>query len=851
MKRLNGRRMILWIMTLVLCVTTCMPAFASVGDRTLIHSNRDTSEVSIRGIYPLGEGFCIVTDGSEGQAILKYATLQSEPEKYVRPEPEYPDDMEGLMDGESDGEIPAVPGENQEGTDVPAEPGENGEKTEEPAVQEEPQEEIDIFADMDWASEDENGVVINYDAESDDSGNTDFFNYEYIQNYFTWNNDLYGLVVDYIYDEETQTSRQGDAEIRHIKLENGEIVIEKTDLPALDLSFTSDEENGMSFGLNGVFTHDDYLIVTYYGSNMGVNIAAVNLKDGTSVLIPEDATMSGAFPGPEGSLIICRQDWNMGGSTFKLSRMDLATQKEEPVTEFTAGGYQLTACYDQEKNTLYYVCDGEVYALQMAEGQQPESVNECGIAPDGLMLTPDGYIIAWTYSAAVARNTDPTKRADVTLRVSNSGSNYYLEDAVLDMNESRGDISVILKEESNSINSDVLQSMMNQEDYIDVYILEYESKAFNALLNRGYLKDLSDNKDIATDVERMYPYLKDAFKQDGKIICTPVQVNGQVLGINLKTWAKLGGTEEELPKTWDEFFDWLEKDVPERIVGSDIKVCEDVGTSFKGTLRLLLLYQYQMWMDAKGGEYQFNTPFLKGLLTRLNNLNTDALGMKETYDEDGGYGFISYDVDYVDPLISTYTQPTVGGNYNGATPLPLAFDENDPPIVAAQVSVGFVNPYSKHPEEAREFLALILKNTTETAAATLFTDKTEPIRETRNDEWVESNKQWVENIEKQLEEAEDGQEKAELEESLKEAKAQLEYSERWSWRVSPDDLENYQKLLPNLKVMDYLFLYDLFNAGDEEEMMSAYSLFYGEDSDPEPLLDMIDKKIQTIRKEGN
>lgn len=845
MKRLNGRRMILWIMTLVLCVTTCMPAFASVGDRTLIHSNRDTSEVSIRGIYPLGEGFCIVTDGSEGQAILKYATLQSEPEKYVRPEPEYPDDMEGLMDGESDGEIPAVPGENPEGTDASAMPGENEEKPEEP------QEEIDIFADMDWASEDETGAAINNDTESEDSDNTDPYNYDYIYNYFGWNNELYGLVIDYVYDEETQTSKQGDAEIRHIKLENGEIVIEKTDLPALDLSFTSDEENGMSFGLNGVFTDGDYLIVTYYGSNMGMNTAAVNLKDGTSVLIPEDATMSGVFPGPEGSLIICRQDWNMGGSTFKLSRMDLATQKEEPVTEFTAGGYQLTACYDQEKNTLYYVCDGEVYALQMAEGQQPESVNECGIAPDGLMLTPDGYIIAWTYSAAVARNTDPTKRADVTLRVSNSGSNYYLEDAVLDMNESRGDISVILKEESNSINSDVLQSMMNQEDYIDVYILEYESKAFNALLNRGYLKDLGDNKDIATDVERMYPYLKDAFKQDGKIICTPVQVNGQVLGINLKTWAKLGGTEEELPKTWDEFFDWLEKDVPERIVGSDIKVCEDVGTSFKGTIRLLLLYQYQMWMDAKGGEYQFNTPFLKDLLTRLNNLNTEALGMKDAYDEDD-YGYIiSYDADYVDPLISTYTQPTVGGNYNGAMPLPLAFDENDPPIVAAQVSVGFVNPYSKHPEEAREFLALILKNTTETAAATLFTDKTEPIRETRNDDWVESNKQWVESIEKQLEEVEDGQEKADLEESLKEAKAQLEYSERWSWRVSPDDLANYQKLLPNLKVMDYLFLYDLFNPGDEEEMMSAYSLFYGEDSDPEPLLDMIDKKIQTIRKEGN
>lgn len=843
--------MILWIMTLVLCVTTCMPAFASAGDRTLIRGSRNgSSDVSIYGIYPLEDGFCVVTNESGKEVILKYATLQSEPEKYVRPEPEYPDVMDVFMDGEPDGEIPEIFGENLEGTDVPAVPGEDGEKPEEPAAQEEPQEETDIFADLDWASEDESGTVINNDTESENSDNMDPYNYDYIQNYFTWNNDLYGLVVDYEYDEETQRSKQGDAQVRHIKLENGEIVIEKTDLPALDLSFTSDE-SGMGFGLSRVFTDGDYLIVTYYSAGMGQNIAAVNLKDGTAVMMPEDETIDNAYQGPEGSLIISRREWKMDGTTYKLSRMDLATQQEEPLTEFNAGGYQLTACYDQEKNILYYVCDGELYALPMTEGQQPESVNECAIAPDGLMLTSDGYIIAWTYSAAVVRNTDPTKRADITLRVSNTGSNYYLEDAVLDMNESRGDISVVLKEASDSINSDVLQSMMNQEDYIDVYILEYESKAFRAMRDRAYLTDLGDNKDIAADVERMYPYLQNAFKQDGKILCTPVQLNGQVMGVNLKTWAKLGGTEEELPKTWDEFFDWLEKDVPERISGSGIKVCEDVGMSFKGTLRLLVLYQYQMWMDAKGGEYQFNTPLLKDLLTRINNLNTEALGMKDAYDEDDYGYFISYDADYVDPLINTYTQPTVGGGYDQASPLPLAFDENDTPIVAAQVAVGFVNPYSKHPAEAREFLALILKNMTDTSAATLFTDKTEPIRETRNDDWVESNKQWVENIEKMLEETEEGQEKTDLEEQLKEAKAQLEYSERWSWRVSPDDLANYQKILPNLKVMDYLFLYDMFNSEDEESRYAVSGMFYGEDSDPEQLLDMIDKKIQTIRKEGN
>ena len=851
MKRLNGKTLILWIMTLVLCVTTCMPAFASVGDRTLLRGNNSGMvDVYVSGVFPLEDGFCLVINGNDGLAFQKYATPQSEPETYKMPGWGTSDDTEVPEDVLNSDEMQMVPGEKPEDADAAAVPEENA-RADESTAPEESKEETDFFADLDWASEDDNGVVINNDADGEASEGMDASNYSYANTYFGWNNEIYGLVYNYKTDDENPMGKLESGTVKHVKLENGEIILEDCDIPELDISFmASDSDDGAYYSADSAFTTGDYLVLRYY-NGMGQTIGAINLKDGVALeLDAADSLSNDLFAGPAGSVLTSEMDWTMDGVTFKLKRIDLATKQDEPYTEIKGSGYSLAATYDQATDTFFYIQDGEVYAQKVADGQKAESVNECAFNPDGLQVVPGGYIIAWNYNTAVARNTDPTQRAKVTLRVSNTGSNYYLTDSVFAMNETQGDMSVVLKTEDNSLKTDVIQAMMNQDDNIDVYILENESKAFNALRNRGYLTDLSDNKDIVADVERMYPYLQEAIKQDGKIIGIPVQVGGQMLGVNPKTWAKLGGTEEELPKTWGQFLDWLEKDVPERISGTEIKVSDDVGYSFKGELRMMLLYQYQVWMDSKGEEYQFNTPLLKDLMTRIKNLDTEALGMKEDYEEMGGY-VVYGDEDEDQPLIQTYNQPTVGGCYNGSEPLTLSFDENEAPIISSQIYVGFVNPYSKHPEEAKKFLSLILKNMNEQFNATLFTDKAEPIRAANADEMMEGTREWVEQLEKQLAEAEEGETSAELEENLKWARRSLENMDRWSWIVHPDDLATYQKLLPNLKVMDYLFLYDMFNTSDREELMEVQMMFYSDETDPEQLLEMLDNKLQTIRKEGN
>ena len=229
----------------------------------------------------------------------------------------------------------------------------------------------------------------------------------------------------------------------------------------------------------------------------------------------------------------------------------------------------------------------------------------------------------------------------------------------------------------------------------------------------------------------MYPWAQEALKKDGKIIAVPVMSYTDSMNINLTEWKKAGGTEEELPKTWDQFMDWVES-MPKRLEGKDVVLAEKYlnRTFFRSMIAQAIVSQYQVMMDYKGGDYSFNTPVLSGLLTRLANLDYEALGIPEevNYDEDDGG-----ESEWRDPLLNSY-------GYNGYNsseeyyPLVLGFTEEDTPVLPMSLYVGFVNPFSEHPEEAAELLALVMKHEDIYTQYGLYTDKTEPVERSDADE---------------------------------------------------------------------------------------------------------------------
>ena len=69
MRKMNGKRFILGLMALMMCLTMCAPAFASTGDRVLFYSSEQNGndDEKILNLFPYGDGFIIVMQKGKGQ----------------------------------------------------------------------------------------------------------------------------------------------------------------------------------------------------------------------------------------------------------------------------------------------------------------------------------------------------------------------------------------------------------------------------------------------------------------------------------------------------------------------------------------------------------------------------------------------------------------------------------------------------------------------------------------------------------------------------------------------------------------------------------------------------------------
>ena len=873
MNRQHIKTMILCLLSVILCVTTCAPAFASTGDRNLLRFSAEerANENYIEGVYPMGDGFCVFyrEGGSfDSAVILRYADAKAEPEKFIlqrsgvvgaeedaAAEAGIPEEILAAAAGEgiSAGEAEEAAAAGVEAV-VPAEEAAF-------AGEDIPEEKADEAAASAAAGEDSaDGEGIPGDGEihsheelftEDYMGDMSFSSvYESVSSIFSWKNELYAIVNR---SEFTMEESKNTYTIKHVKLENGKAVTEDSELPEPDFSSLMHDADGFTYfsGINDPFVVGDTLMGSSYADD-GNMLLAIDLTTGycTEYTIEDFVA---AVPGPDGSVLIQRQQWNEAElkNEASVTRLNLEDQSEETVLELEGNSiYRLNICYDENKDTLYYTYNGELWAAPQMDKEQAVSVNECPEAGDGAICMPDGFLVIWTNSAVLLRNTDPAQRSSITLRADISGWNTAATDAVYTMSEQRGDVAVLLQG-MDTENFDMLQAMLNRDSYMDIYTMYASGRDFNALLNRGFLQDLSGNEQIAADTERMYPYIRNAVTRDGKIVCVPLYAYGTMIGVNFRLWKKMGGTEEELPKTWDQFFDWLGT-LPEKLT-EDIKLVDDDGwmnqDNFRADIRSMIMNQYQIRMEERGEEnYVFNTPLVSGLLKRLYEVDLDALGVKEA--DESGEDDNLYIMHENDPLLLTYYDGTPGSYYsNTYMPLPLSLEEGEEPIVDGYVEVAILNPYSEHPEEATQYLSLLLKNLSLEDQYTFFTDKTEPILNGYYTDTFAFYDDMLESTRKSLETAE-GEDKVVFEEQLKRLEEEREDMDRWAWRIRQSAVDSYQTVNSMIRVPSHNFMEDIYGSMEREEEEEFYAQLNRE-KDVEKLLNTIDSKLQMVRLEGN
>ena len=838
MKKLNRNKVVLWILCVILCVTACGPAFASAGDRVLYRSATSEDggqEAWIDGVWKSGDSFYVLLRGWD-ETILRFKDLQSEPEQFVLSNPGYSSEEE-----ETESTIAAP--ETSEQKPVILGIGDEEEEDEED-------------------DEDEGGFLIARPSQESADENQQpapvISGYFYPECWFEWKGELYALASKM--DNQERASKVECIETRRAKLENGQIILEDSGLPELDKEYLIESYDDSEYfaGLYGGFTAGNYLVTMSYGATPRVII--FDLTDGSCRTI--DTTFEYNIelaPNDDSSFLLSKGIWTPDYSTadVSISKVNLEDLTEEPLTEVKGmKDSRLSLCYDKENNILYYVSSGELWAMPDLDQEKAQAVNECPEASPNTILLPDGYVLIWSNKSVIIRNTDPTQRAGTTLRVFDTFGGDLLNEAIFEMSKNRSDVSVVLQQEWDSKN-DILQAMMNRDGGTDIYVLRYEGNDFRALKNRGYTADLSDNAQIAGYFDRMYPWVQDALKKDGKIIGIPLYFYGDALNINLAVWKKIGGTEEELPKTWNQFFDWVAT-MPKRLEGTDTVLVESYMDQqyLRSSITQIIMSEYQAVMDSKGVDYSYNSPMLTDLLKRLDTVDYEALGIPEeyVYDENNESEYTWHE-----PLLNSYGYNGYN-SYADYTPLVLGLTEEEPAVMPVTIYTAFVNPYSEHQEEAKELLALMLKNEDIYTQYGLYTDKTEPVKRPDAEELKERHEKDLADMKKQLERATD-ETRSQLEEAISsEEKYWAENGERLSWTISQAMIDGYLKLNPFFRVQDYVLIDDLWDTDDQKErdkIMNSLFGYYVEEEEKvekislEEVLNLIDQKIQMKRKEGN
>lgn len=813
MRKRNGKAFILWALTAVLCISACGPAFATAGDRVLAHVS-ETGEEDIHWIETVcrtDNGFYVVCHGSETR-ILRYTDFREEPETFVLERAEEEDDPM-----------------NYRADEAP----EGASSAEEPEEEDEEEPEFGLLLDSDKKA----------DEEEDDRTTEQIFGISHsISGWFGWNSDLYALVTE---EADTENgSRLNRVAVCRAELEDGKASLADSGLPELETLYLSVEADGNQFftGMEKMFTAGDRLIGLAYSGT--TKMVIFDLTDGSCTEL-ETVDYTDIAPGPDGTVLVSRCQSGQNGMKAEVTLLDPVSGKEKPLADIDGlRTYLPSFCADPEKDVLYYADKGQIWKMPLSGPGETEAVNEYGEFESSAMLLPEDYLLLWNHDSVMVKSTDPAKLGGITLRVSDSTGYDVLREAVYGMSAEHGEVSVVLEQEGR-IRSDILKAMMTQDGQIDIYAMPYDASDFKAMRNRGYLADLSGNREIAGDTERLYPFVRDAVKQDGKIIAVPFATGGESVNINVRAWKKLGGTEEELPRTWDQFFDWLET-LPGRLEGTDVMAA--AGFVYKDGVRASLIGtmigMYQIRMERSGKDYAFNTPLLAGLLKRACEVDYEALGIPASAN-DAAYRSGEALLDF-DGL-----RGVDGGEEK--VPLALAFAEGEEPAVPVMLMAAFVNPYSAHPEEAGEYLAQILKNLEVTEQYSLFSDKTEPVRDPEAQDPSILEKRTAQ-LRKNLETAE-GEDKALLEESIRQAEKDLEELMNEQWKISAEDIARYRKSQEAFRVMDSYFIRDLVGTGADQEAREAFSLlFYGDENgviNPEKALEMIDKKLRMKRLEGN
>ena len=596
--------------------------------------------------------------------------------------------------------------------------------------------------------------------------------------------------------------------------------------------------------VRGAFIQDGKLMFTTYGDRGSLFMCYdVETGEGGQLDVEVEGDVYAICPYKDGALlafVLDYQNVEKGMQVYAVNGDGASPLGLIPIKDWNTPS---SPAYDPRTDTLCYVLDGEVMRVEGMDFENAQAVNSAPSRGADLAccITDDGRYLAANYDSVTLMNIDPEKRAQTRLTVMYSYNNA-VESGSIEFENKHPEVEVRL---INSV-GDLVQAMMSQDASVDVYLADADTAAYAALMERGYLTDLSGSKVISELVGEMYPWLSQAAMKDGKVYALPLRLNVDVpFSWNTEAAKKLGA-EDEMPTTWVEFFELLRDRGPELADNHKISIFEPyfVVKRAREYLFAAMLNDYLLYLGTlEPMQRSFDTQEMHEMMRAFESVDFGNLGLAE--EEQDGY---SWDGDSV--LIQTYG--SISPQYYGGDSMVnmlLSVGEGIEAKAEGRVTMLFVNPYSKNRDLAIEMVEMIAGKMDDVNRIAMCPGENEPIKSPYAEENLKNIDEYIESLKKSMEETEDEDEKAGYQEQLDEMlEDRQKYVDEYSWDVSAKNIERYRAEADQIQVAGYLGI-DL-NSESSEQMQNLIQQYLDGAVDGQGFLRQLDQMYRMMMMEG-
>ncbi|MEA5013917.1 MAG: hypothetical protein VB099_05105 [Candidatus Limiplasma sp.] len=463
-------------------------------------------------------------------------------------------------------------------------------------------------------------------------------------------------------------------------------------------------------------------------------------------------------------------------------------------------------CGNPQEDTLYYTSGGRIMGLNVSTGETRVSAYSGegmmgGYATASQAQWVNGYYVKKSPSSGLLRyELDSPALAQGALRIyGEMGSAPHRS-----FLQKYPDIPVDVATDYTISLEDLTSAMVSGSDAYDVLLLTTGYMPVRQLVDKGYATDLSGYPEIMSVASQMEERFLAQLQKDGKLYAAPIGISSANLTVDMESWESLGLTQEDLPTTYAELFDFFanwEADYMDDFPDMKLMAMEP----YKLILFSVMLNDYLSYLQANGMPLGFNTPAFRSAMTAFEAIEFEAFG-QET---DPTRATVSY----MDQGSFLFGYGSSVGEFTRRAPgdsrlLLLSFLPEEKPVIGVNTSVLLINPKSTRLEQAALYVAHYLNNLPETGGnIVLFPDRNEAVEDKG---YADNKKSLEEQLAKQqalLQSAEESA-KPEVQEAIHQLEMTLEDLEEYRFAVTAEQIQAYrQEQEPYLWINEQSVLY--------------------------------------------